>query len=598
MMRLDLLPRLYRQVRAPLLGTAAIAAALSLLSPGDLRADVKPATIFGTHMVLQQGIPLPVWGKADPGEKVSVTLDGKTEETTADDKGDWKVTLPAVAPTGKPLTMTIKGNNQVVFEDVMVGEVWVASGQSNMAQGCGKHMLKADAEASKRIRVFKVANVANIFPQENVKGEWVVCDPAEVGRKFTGVGYNFAVVLEKELKVPVGIIQTAWGGTAIKPWIDLTYFKGNPRLDNNAASVQALRDRLPEAIKEYNEKTIPEYEARLQKWKDEQAAAEANRPADYKPDPKAKKPKAPDRPTQPDMQSGLPSAIHNGMVHPLIPYGIKGVLWYQGESNAGQGREYAELLPLLAKSLRGKWKQGDFPFLYVQLPAFSRGNWPEIRQAMLETLNTPNTGMAIILDLNPEDDLHPSNKTEVGRRLALLALRDAYGNAGLVASGPIYASSTVEGNKMRVTFRETGSGLAIGKPPEPYRFVAKLGGGAIGPPPGAPVPPETPAPAPTNAPAAEPPKPAAPHPAENVPTDKVVGFELAGADGKFHPATAEIVDATTLVLTSEAVPEPKEARYAWANYPHSNLYNKEGLPASPFNSRLCDEAKVRAHEAK
>ncbi|HSI84801.1 MAG TPA: sialate O-acetylesterase [Candidatus Methylacidiphilales bacterium] len=549
------------------------------------QAAAKAAPIFSTHMVLQQGIPVPVWGTADPGEKVTVSIAGKNAEATADGQGKWSLKVEPLAASDQPLEMKISStNSELVISDVLVGEVWICSGQSNMVAS-KRDLISADVGSRKRIRFFKIANEANIVPQDSAPGTWVVCTPEANKLNFSATGYFFAVDIEKARNVPVGMIQSAWSGTPILPWIDLATVEASPNFKKDVAAVTSMRARLPEALEDYTKKTLPEYELKLQQWKDQRQASTSNGVPNT---PKGKAAESPKKPEAPGKQHGLASAIHNAMIHPLIPYAIRGVIWYQGESNAGSadtGRAYAELLPMLIKSWRTKWGQGDFPFIFVQLPAYTRGSaWPYLRQAQLETLSVPASGMGVALDLNPQDDLHPPDKSAVGQRLALVALRIAY-QQDLVAYGPLYKSCKAEKEKIRITFTEVGSGLTIGQPPLAYRrkpvaaapiAASPADSGAAG--------------NSTNAPPASA-KPA-PHPADIIPLDKLVGFEVAAADGKFFPATAQIED-NAVVAWSESVPEPTQVRYAWAAYPQYNLYNKEGLPASPFSSADCDAAKAR-----
>jgi len=482
---------------------------VTLLPCLALRAEVKLPAIFGDHMVLQQGVEVPVWGTAAPDEAVTVSFSGKTAKTTASPEGKWKLKLDALPASDKPAEFTVAGTNTLVFKDVLVGEVWVCSGQSNMVASRSSLIAK-EVGAKRLIHFFKSQNTATLLPQTDVKGKWVVCTPEEANPlSLSAVGYHFAVHVQQATNVPVGMIQTAWSGTGIAPWIDFDSLAASPRFKNLATRVEGMRNR-------------PQPEA-----------APAPAPG-AKPAPKPKQP------------AGVPSAIYNGMVHPHVPYAIKGAIWYQGESNAGNeenAKEYMDLLPLLISSWRNVWGQGDFPFLVVQLPAYSRGAaWPWLRQAQFKALSVPNTGLAVALDLNPTDNLHPNDKSEVGRRLALQARAVAYGEKG-VFSGPLFTSIKVEGATVRVSFKETGSGLTLGGPPAAYKLKV-------------------------------------PDPTLET---TLQGFEVAGADGAFVIADASI-DGDTVLVSSATVLQPVHVRYAWAAWPKANLYNKEGLPASPFTT--------------
>lgn len=510
-------------------------------------AEVHLPSIFGDHMVLQQGVAVPVWGTAEPGEQVKVAFAGQSVSARADGKGKWKAELKAVASTDRPQDFAVTGKNSLVFKDVVVGEVWVCSGQSNM-EASKRDLVSKEVGDQKLIRFFKTQKVANLLPQEDVEGSWVVCTPEAANPLLlSAVGYYFATNIQASSGAPVGMIQSAWGGTAIQPWIDLQAYEGTETYRKLAQQIVAQRAQLPERIAEYEKTAVPAWEEKHKLWSERQAAASATKTGGAGPAVPEAKPTPdpePKRPPAPGQDQTTPTAIFGGMVNPHIPFAIKGVIWYQGESNTQndeRSREYAELMKLLVTGWRAQWGQGDFPFLWVQLPAFTTDRaWTVLRNAQLKALSVPNTGMAVALDLNPTDNLHPPDKSEVGRRLALLARRLAYSEK-LVASGPVFQSMKIEGPKVRLAFSEIGGGLVLGGPPPAYQVKGK----------------------------------------DHAPEKELVGFEVAGADGKFAAATAKI-DGATVVVSSETVTAPTNVRYAWANHPQANLYNKEGLPAAPF----------------
>jgi len=488
-------------------------------------ADVKLPTLFSDHMVLQRDMPLPVWGWADPGEEVTVKLCGKEVRTKADDKGKWMVKLDAL-PAGGPHELTVSGKNTITIQDVLVGEVWVGSGQSNMAltvsRTANAEQDVADANYPK-IRFFKVGMKHAIEPQEECGGRWQVCSP-EVAGNFSGTAYFFARNLYKHLNVPIGILQSAIGGTSAEAWTSREGFESNPDLRKilEQPEWKAVLDDFDGAVKQHQEK--------MKAWREKTAALrKEGKLQDVK--------KGRRRPPRAKYKNA-PTLLYNGMIAPLIPYAIRGAIWYQGERNANGGRskQYAVLLPAMIGSWRKAWKQGDFPFLFVQLPNFravqpepSESAWAEIRESFLKSLSTPNTGMAVTIDIGEAKDIHPKNKKDVGDRLARWAWAMVYGEKG-VYSGPLYESMAVEGNKIRVKFTHIGSGLTA-KGGEPLKQ-----------------------------------------------------FAIAGEDKKFVWAEAK-VDGDTVLIWSGKVSKPVAARYAWADNPEGcNLFNKEGLPASPFRT--------------
>jgi sialate O-acetylesterase len=485
---------------------------------GPAFADVKPHALFSDGMVLQQGIKVPVWGSADEGEKVTVRIQGQEVTATAKD-GKWMVRLENLK-AGGPFEMTVSGQNTLEFKHVYVGEVWICSGQSNMEWPVG-----ASADAEKTIarsrnpllRLFTVPRTPSSVPLTKTRGAWQECGPQTV-RGFSAVAYFFGRDLQKALHVPVGLIHTSWGGTPAEAWTSAAVLEAEPAL-------KYLAERQAHALANYP-KTLDRYIAQITKYKETVLRAVAE---------KRELPPPPTPPTPPGSNPFGASTLYNGMIASLIPYAIRGAIWYQGESNAGRAYEYRTLLPAMIKNWRKDWGEGDFPFLIVQLAPFMKietepkeSQWAELREAQLLTaLRVPNTALAVITDVGDERDIHPKRKEPVGARLALAALALAYGEK-LAYSGPIYSGMKVEGNQAILSFHHIGSGL-----------VAKGG--------------------------------------------PLTGFTIAGPDHKFINAQAEIRDGK-VVVWSPKVEHPVAVRYGWANYPVGNLWNREDLPASPFRT--------------
>jgi sialate O-acetylesterase len=487
-------------------------------------ADVKLPGVFGDHMVLQRDAALPVWGAADPAEKVTVSLDGQSQTTQADTSGKWSVALSPVK-AGGPYVLQVQGKNTVQFSDVLVGEVWLCSGQSNM-QMTVSEVRNKDAEIAAanhpRIRMLGVARKTAEEPQTSSGGEWRVCSPKTVAG-FSAAAYFFGRRLHKELQVPVGLIDSSWGGTPIQGWTSQQAQQATPELAGFVKGMQrAIETWNPAAAKQ-------RYTAQLQQWKNDAAAAKAAG--------KSFKTRQPRKPEDPRIAPGSPGRLYNGMIAPLAPYAIRGAIWYQGEANAGGGAAlYGLQLRTMIANWRAIWHEGDFPFIYVQLPNFmapqqqpsETAGWPILREQMLKTLAFPGAGMAVTIDIGEADNIHPKNKQEAGNRLAQWALAKTYGKH-IVPGGPLYKSMHKEGAKIVVEFDDVGDGLA-----------AKDGG-------------------------------------------KLEGFAIAGGDKNFVWADATI-EGRTVVVSSPAVQDPVAVRYAWANNPKCNLYNQAQLPASPFRT--------------
>jgi sialate O-acetylesterase len=432
-------------------------------------AAIRLPAIIGDNMVLQRGMPVPIWGWAEKGEEVTVSVAGQTVQAKAGDDGRWKVVLQKLE-SDAPVEMVIKGSTDTLtVKNVLIGEVWVGSGQSNMNMTVGNSNNAPEEIANAnypKIRLFQVGMVKAPSPQNNCNGQWVECSPKTVPG-FSAAAYFFGRQLQKDLNVPVGMIQTAWGGTAAELWTSRKTLEANPATKSLAGQ-------------------------------------------------------------------GESSLLYNAMVAPLIPYAIRGAIWYQGESNASRAYQYRTLFPAMIANWRQDWGQGDFPFGFVQLAPYRYNksnplNWAELCEAQRMTLDlVPNTGMAVTTDIGDVKDIHPKNKQEVGRRLALWALAKVYGR-DVAYSGPIYKSMKVEGNKIRLDFDYIGGCLksADGQP--------------------------------------------------------LSEFTIAGEDQKFVPAVAEI-DGSSIVVHADAVANPVAVRFAWRDDTQPNLVNQEGLPASPFRT--------------
>jgi len=452
---------------------------ITAVSAGLLHAEVKPNPLFTDGAVLQQGQAIPVWGTAADGEEVTVEIAGQKATTTAKD-GKWRVDLKPLK-VGKPLTMTISGENTVKVENLLVGEVWICSGQSNM-EWKFKQTTSADEERPKakypNIRMFTVKRTTSPTPLIEPSGSWIECSPDTVNG-FSAVGYHFARALYEKIDVPVGMIHSSWGGTPAQAWTSLEGFEGHDELKGYATQSKSNAKKFADA--------------------------------------------APEKP----LGSGTPSVLYNGMIAPILPYAIKGAIWYQGESNASKSKEYRTLFPAMIADWRTKWSQGPFPFFFVQIAPF-KGQPPEIREAQFLTLaKSENTAMVVTTDVGNANDIHPQRKKPVGERLALAARALTYGE-DIEYSGPLYESMAAAGDNAVISFGHVGGGL-----------VAKDG--------------------------------------------DLKGFTIAGADGKFVPANAEI-KGDTVVVSADGVKAPKAVRYGWENVPDVNLFNKEDLPASPFRT--------------
>jgi sialate O-acetylesterase len=512
--------------------TKLIVISVFLLSSASVFGNVRLPAVISDNMVLQRGMEVPIWGWADAGERVSVSGSWSSEswEGTASKNGKWmvKVEVPAA---GGPYEMTVSDKNTITVENILVGEVWVCSGQSNMQMGVGL-VNNARSEIANanypQIRLFDVPLKSAGEPQDDIEAKWQVCSSKNIStdniweswpKGFSAVAYFFGREIHKELGVPVGLIATSWAGTRIEPWTPPEGFE----------SVPAVSDIWKESQKEvavYKEATA-EAIGKLEEWAaDAKFALVAGKIVST----------PPAWPKHPLDSHKKPTGLYNAMIYPLVPFGIRGALWYQGEANLGDGMLYHEKMKALIGGWRKVWGQGDFPFYYVQLAPY-RYRWgppqpyrlPEIWEAQVASLSIPNTGMAATVDISDLEDIHPKNKQEVGRRLALWALAKTYGRSDLVYSGPLYKSMSTEGKEVRVSFDHVGSGLRTGDGREPD------------------------------------------------------WFEIAGADKAFVKAEARI-EGDMVVVWSEEVNEPVAVRFGWHEEAEPTLMNKEGLPAIPFRS--------------
>lgn len=481
-----------------------IAAVAVLISVPVARAEIKLPKLFGDHMVLQRETEANLWGWAAPGEEVKISLGDSTATAKADDSGKWKAKLKTGA-AGGPHELKFKGTNEVTLKDVYLGEVWIASGQSNMEWTVAASANPQEEAANAKhplIRMIKVQKVPAETPVDDIPVDpgtkktspdsgWAVCAPDTVPT-YSAVGYYFARHLQKELDVPVGIVNTSWGGTVCEAWTS----------KEALAAVPSLKYMADRAVKVEAGKGNP----------------------------------------------NQPAVLYNGMLAPVIPLSIRGAIWYQGESNVGRAHEYATLFPTMIADWRARFGQGDFPFLFVQLAPYKYDGTTKLAElwdAQLKSLAVPGVGMCVTTDITNINDIHPKNKQDVGKRLALWALANSYGKKDLVYSGPLYESHEIEGSKVRIKFKH-GSGL-MAKDDKPLTH-----------------------------------------------------FQIAGEDEKFVEAKATI-EGDTLVVTNEEVQKPVAVRFAWSPIAEPNLFNKAGLPASPFRTdkfTLLTEPKPAAEPKK
>ncbi len=514
-------------------------------APLEIRAARRPFTglrlpeVFGDHMVLQSGRPVPVWGWAEAGESVTVSFGGQTRTAAAGADGTWRVTLDSLQPSKAPAELTVRGGNrELVVRDVLVGEVWLCSGQSNMQMLMRKLTNAASdvAEAAHfpHIRHFKAPWVSSFTPLTDTDGgAWLVCATNTVGT-FTATGYFFARDLARALDVPVGLLNCSWGGTPIEAWTPLEGFKRQPEFKDIVARIES-GDMPTDAVRNRNSQYIEHIKAWVPEAYQALQAGEAL-------------PAVPALPARGVADKGTAAGLFNGMIRPLVPFALHGAVWYQGAANHGKG--YRDKLKALIGGWRLLWGQGDFPVYIVQEPNFQRSDtntpagsygWTLLREAQLQAFRAiPNTGLIVIIDLGDPDQSHPHNKQDVGARLARWALANEF-QRDLPYCGPLYREHAIEGGKVRIRFDYAGSGLMVG---------AKHGL----------------------------------EPVRAVPGGTLQWFAVAGKDRAWHWAEA-VIEGSEVVVSSPAVPEPAAVRYAFSEGPIGGLlYNKDGLPASPFRT--------------
>lgn len=483
----------------------------------SLKAQVKLPALVGNNMVLQQNTKVNLWGWASANEKITIQLGWQNGvvETVADAVGNWKIAVETPVGSNKEYAIVINAKNKIILDNILVGEVWICSGQSNMffpvgrQEGTWKTGVKNYAEEIKNanypdIRLFTVATEASQKPLDDVDGSWKKCSPETIN-DFSAVGYFFGRDIYQKLNMPIGLISSSWGGTKAEAWTSQKVLEESadflPILENYAQKEKAYYTNLEE------------YYSTLKKEKLE------HKEDSFKSE--LKKPKS-------QGENKVPYVLYNAMLHPLINYTMKGVIWYQGESNADSSYLYRSLFPAMIKNWRNDWQQGDFPFYYVQIAPHHSQN-PEIREAQLMSLESvSNTGMIVTTDIGEPKNIHPIDKQTVGKRLSLLARAKNYDEKGLVYSGPIYSHIQIKNQHVQVYFDYAESGL-------------KMKG------------------------------------------NQLTEFEVAGEDKVFYPAVAKI-KKNTVVAFSSKVKKPIAVRFAWKAIPDPNLFNNEDLPASPFRS--------------
>jgi sialate O-acetylesterase len=477
-----------------------------------VRAEVRLASVITDHAVLQRDAPIHLWGEASPAEKINIHFHDQSAATTASPLGLWEAWLMP-EPAGGPFSLTVRGSSELTRSDLLVGDVWFASGQSNMEMPLAgfppsAHVTNGAQEIAQadlpQVRLLRMEQKSSDSPLAGISAVWQICTP-DTAKDFSAVAYFFAREINRREHIPIGVIDSSWGGTPIDSWISLD------SLSADASLMPAFAARAHFADMQMHTELIESAEKR----------ADAEAATQHQP--------APSHPWHPDPSSWIPAALYNGMVAPFTPYTIKGFLWYQGETDSAPDRVglYAKMLPTLIADWRRQWGQGNLPFLFVQISSFEspKENWGLIRDSQRRALHVVDTGMAVTLDVGQRDNVHPPDKQTVGARLALAARALAYGEAALPFNGPLYRQATKDGGSLRVWFDHAEGLHSSG--------------------------------------------------------DVLKGFEVAGADGQFVPATASI-QGTSVVVSAPEVAEPAQVRYAWQGFTDANLYNGVPLPASTF----------------
>ncbi len=484
-------------------------------------ADVTLPDVLGSSMVLQQEQKVPIWGNAEPGETVVISFEKQKLTVVAGADGKWRVDLRPLKANFKPQPLTIEGRNKIVLNDILIGEVWLVAGQSNMQRLLRETANGGAAQAAANhpnIRLFNVSREVAFKRKAGPLGTWAACTPKSVA-EFSAAGYYFGVDLQKALNVPVGLINSSYGGSQAEAWTPVEYLNADPELKPTVEKTKIWEEERP--------RVKVEYAAAIEKWKQD---AEKARAAGARPSPS---------PSVPDALRDyrIASSIYDRMIEPLIPFAIKGAAWYQGESNEARAEQYGILLPTMIRAWRERWGGGNFPFGIVQLPNYRRQNaepesvpWSFIREAQRVTaLRTVNTGLIVTIDVGEANDIHPKDKVSVGKRMAIWALKSAYRRN--LNEGPVLKNYVIRGSKILLTFSEFGSGLRI-----------KDG-------------------------------------------SDLQEFAIAGRDQRFVWATAKIVAKNKIEVWSDSVVSPQAVRYAFNSNPiNPNLTNDSGLPASPFRT--------------
>ena len=537
--------------RRPLIAACVALLAVSAVPVPVALATVKPNPLFSDNAVLQQGMEVPVWGTARDGESVTVDFGGQRSSTFARN-GVWSVRLRALTASDQPASMTIQGDNTVTIRNLLVGEVWVCSGQSNMERQLGPRPPQPEIDNWRQeaatanlptFREFLAPNLQSGVPVPEANGKWTVCTP-ETAPNFCGVGFFFGRALQAARRVPVGVLWTTWGGTQAEAWTSRAALAALPHYHDYVANFDKAMAEYTVRLKEFQR----DEPALLQKWQMETSLiSRQNKPLPPRPAGNADAftlarwqaetdritkenkplPNKPGPPSDPAKNNGSPSVLYNGMIAPLEPFAIRGVCWYQGESNNGNAKEYRTLFPAMIAGWRKNWGEGDFPFLFVQIAPYQDMS-PYIREAQLFALKAaPRTAMVVTADVGDATNIHPAHKRPVGERLALAARALAYGEK-IEYSGPLLDTARFENNRAVLTFTHAVHGL-----------VAKDG--------------------------------------------PLKGFTIAGADKNFVPAEA-VIEGQTIVVSAPGVTSPSAVRYGFVNVPDVNLFNQEGLPASPFRT--------------
>lgn len=483
--------------------------------------EIRLPDVIGNSMVLQQKMTVPVWGTAEPGEAVTVAFAGQKKTVIAGQDGKWRVDLGKLAASFQPQTMTITGKNTIELKDILVGEVWLVSGQSNMQRLLRETDNGEAVQAAANhpnIRLFNASREVAFKKKQGKLGEWAACTPETV-KEFSAAGYYFGVDLQKELNVPVGLLNSSYGGSQAEAWTPVEYLNASPDLKPTVDRTQVWAAE--------REKVRVDYAAAIAKWREDQDKAKA---AGARPSPS---------PGVPDALRDyrIASSIYDGMIEPLMPFGIKGAIWYQGESNEARAEQYGLLMPTMIRAWRERWGEGNFPFGIIQLPNYravkaepEEAPWSFIREAQRQTaMKTANTGLIVTIDIGEANDIHPKNKVDVGKRMLAWALKDVYGRK--IAASPVLRKTEIEDGRIVLTFDDVGSGLKL-----------KRG-------------------------------------------DKLNEFAIAGADKKFVWAEARIVGKNKVEVWASSVVSPLAVRYAFNSNPKDpNLTNDSGLPASPFRT--------------